>query len=152
MSDGVTIDVESSINPDELRELYSSVGWGAYTADVPGLHRAVENSDHVVTARHGSLLVGLARVLSDDVSIAYVQDILVRPDYQHQGIGTRLLQECLDRYAHVRSKVLMTDDLEMQHSFYRSMGFADTCDIETVALHTFVQMRGVTPDPIAENR
>ena len=145
MSEEIRVSSESPIDQDELRELYSSVGWGAYTADIPALHKAIANSDHVVTARSGDLLIGLARVLSDDVSIAYLQDILVRPDYQHQGIGSRLLQECLDRYAHVRSKVLLTDDLETQHRFYRSMGFTDTADLDTFELHTFVRMRGVTP-------
>ena len=51
------------------------------------LPTAIRNSTYVVTAWHADQLVGLARGLSDDVSIFYLQDILVHPDYQRTGIG-----------------------------------------------------------------
>ena len=54
-------------------------------------------------------LVGVCRVLGDDASILYVQDILVDPDHQRRGIGRALLENVLDRYSHCRQKVLMTD-------------------------------------------
>ena len=145
MSSNISVVAADSCNRDELRDLYASVGWGAYTRDIAGLHTAVANSSYVVTARDDGALVGLARCLSDDTSICYLQDILVRPEYQHQGNGTRLVAACLARYKHVRSKVLLTDDEDAQHSFYRSMGFVDTRDVETANLHTFVRMRGITP-------
>ena len=125
----------ASVGEDELLDLYSSVGWGAYTRDPVALY--------VVTAVAGDQLVGLARGISDDVSIFYLQDILVRPEWQHRGLGTALLTKCLHRYGHVRQKVLLTDDQASQHRFYASMGFADTRSIEAVRLHTFVQIEGV---------
>ena len=140
----VEIAADDSFTDDELRELYASVGWSAYTQDVAALVRAIRNSTYVVSARSDGRLIGLARVMSDDVSICYVQDILVRPDYQHQGIGTRLLSACLERFSHARQKVLITDDEEAQHRFYRSMGFTDLTMLSEVDLHAFVQIVGVT--------
>lgn len=133
----------ASVGEDELLDLYSSVGWGAYTRDPVALTNAIANSSYVVTAVAGDQLVGLARGISDDVSIFYLQDILVRPEWQHRGLGTALLTKCLHRYGHVRQKVLLTDDQASQHRFYASMGFADTRSIEAVRLHTFVQIEGV---------
>jgi len=76
----VSVEFEHGSVPseDDLVDLYGAVGWTSYTADPAALARAVRNSPHVVTARDGGVLVGLARVLTDDVSIVYVQDVLGR--------------------------------------------------------------------------
>lgn len=143
MIDSIELTPNDAFEDEELRQLYAAVGWSAYTADVPALARAVDNSTYVVSARAGNELVGLARVLSDDVSIFYLQDILVRPDFQHRGLGSSLLAACLERFDHVRQKVLLTDDQPSQHRFYESMGFADTRKLEVGGLHCFVQMPGI---------
>jgi len=75
-------------------QLYDSVGWYEYSDDAARLAKAFANSSFVVTARNRSELVGVARALSDDVSILYVQDVVVDPAYQRQGIGRRLLENC----------------------------------------------------------
>ena len=121
---------------EELLTLYTALGWGAYTADPGGLELAVANSTYVVTARRQGDLVGLARGLSDDVAVFYLQDILVRPGWQRRGIGRALLSDCLQRFQHVRTKVLLTDDLAGQHDFYRALGFSDVA--EDTGLHSFV--------------
>jgi ribosomal protein S18 acetylase RimI-like enzyme len=102
------------------------------------LEQALRNSSHLVTAREGGRLVGLARCVSDDTSIAYVQDILVDPGYQQRGIGRALLQDCLDRYEHVRQKVLITDDRADQLRFYKSLGFANTRELVEMPINAFV--------------
>ena len=101
------------------------------------------NSSYVVSVWDNGRLVGLARVVSDDVFICFLQDILVYPDYQRQEIGTRVIDTCVTRYAHVRSKVLMTDDEQRQHLFYENAGFRNTKNLNGVELNTIVQMDGV---------
>ena len=123
----------------ELLHLYEAAGWKAYTRDPASLARAVANSTYVVTARHNGQLIGLARCLSDDVSIFYLQDILVRPEFQRRGIGTQLMSRCQDRYKHVRTQVLMTDDLASQYAFYRSMGWTRMQELEGPPLNIFVR-------------
>ncbi len=127
----------------ELADLYASVGWSVYAREPQALGTAVDNSSYVVTARVGGNLVGLARGLSDDISIFYLQDILVRPEYQRQGLGRAMLAKCLDHYGHVRQKVLLTDDDPAQHRFYESAGYQDTRKIRNVGLRTFVQIDGL---------
>ena len=114
---------------DELLALYGANGWGAYTVDPDGLHRGVTNSTFVVAAREDGQLVGLARVISDDHTIMYLQDILVLPSYQRTGIGRRLLERCLDRFSHCRQRVLLTDDDERQIRFYEALGFVQSTDV-----------------------
>ena len=107
---------ELRINPDlpldALLALYDSVGWAAYTRDPAGLQTALRNSTYVVAAWRDGQLMGLARALSDDISIVYIQDILVRPEIQRGGVGRALLAHLLERFAHVRSVVLLTDSDE----------------------------------------
>lgn len=143
MSTEITITTEREIGADELHQLYTSVGWSAYTKDRDALAAAVANSTYAVMAWAEDQLIGLARGLSDDVSVFYLQDILVRPEWQHQGVGRSLIQNCLSRFAHVRQKVLLTDDLSAQHRFYESMGYTDTRRVSNVALHAFVQIEGI---------
>ena len=68
---------------EELVALYDAVGWGVYTRDPDNLERAVRQSLWVSTARDArGQLVGLVRVVGDDATIAWVQDLLVHPDHQ----------------------------------------------------------------------
>lgn len=138
----IAVEAGDSFDQEELRELYASVGWTAYTRDPEALLSAVMNSTFTVSARATGELVGLARIMSDDVAIAYLQDVLVRPDFQHRGVGTAMLEICLKRFDHVRQKVLLTDEEKSQHAFYRSLGFTDVEDLE-VRLHTFVCIAGL---------
>jgi len=139
------VQYETGLIPDvsELVELYDSVGWSVYTDDPDHLDKALRNSTFIVVAREQGHLVGLARVLSDDVSIVYVQDVLVNPTYQRQGVGRQLLERCLERFAHVRQRMLLTDDEPHQHRLYKSVGFHDVAQLDNVALHAFVDIAGV---------
>jgi len=130
---------------DQLLALYDAVGWVAYTSERrrAGLQKAVRNSTYVVSAWSGNTLIGLARGLSDDVSIFYLQDILVHPAFQGKGIGKQLLSNCLERFKHVRTKVLLTDDDEKQLRFYESVGFRNTKHLSKLRLNAFVHMDGV---------
>ena len=142
----VNLEVVGRVDGVELCDLYDSVGWSAYTGDPGALAKAVANSTYVVVARVGRRLIGLGRGLSDDVSIFYLQDLLVRPEWQGRGVGRALLGDCLERFAHVRQKVLLTDDEAAQHRFYESLGYRDTAASGGTRLHAFVQIQGLDRD------
>ena len=127
------------VTRDELVELYDSVGWSAYTAKPDTLVRAVENSSLLVTARRDGRLLGLARAISDDATICYLQDVLVAPEGQRSGIGAALVRAVLDRYSGVRQKVLLTDDEPRQRLFYESLGLTEIRDLEGGSLRAFVR-------------
>ena len=89
-------------------------------------------------------LIALARGLSDDVSIFFLQDILVRPEFQRMGIGKQLLTRCLERYQHVRSRVLLTDDEENQLRFYESAGFKNIQDLTKSRLNAYILSESIS--------
>ncbi|MFF2217064.1 GNAT family N-acetyltransferase [Streptomyces antibioticus] len=120
---------EDVFDPDEMLSLYASVGWEGYTADVDKLCRGLRNSHLVITARDGSgTLLALARTLSDDEHICYVQDVVVNPAHHRRGIGRALIEHLMRRYSHCRFFLLSTDhesspEGRRNHAFYRSLGF-----------------------------
>ncbi|GAA3282546.1 hypothetical protein GCM10017707_31380 [Paenarthrobacter aurescens] len=85
--------------------------------------------------------MGLARAISDDASIAYVQDILVRPEFQNKGVGRALFSRVQERYRHVRQFVLITDDEPGQRAFYEAMGLKEGADFEAGPVRVFAEFR-----------
>jgi GNAT superfamily N-acetyltransferase len=140
--DDLILEPVTDVAPDELSALYGSVGWTAYTAAPETLRAAVAGSSFVVTARRGGRLVGLARAVSDDASVCYLQDVLVRPEEQRNGVGRALVTAVLTRYAAVRQKVLLTDDEPGQRRFYESLGYAEIRDFGPGTLRAFVRFDG----------
>ncbi len=136
-----TITYEYAATPaqGELVDLYNAVGWSAYTRDPVRLVAAVDASLSVVTAREDGELIGLARLVGDGQTIAYLQDILVRPTYQGRGIGREIFRRVFAPYEDVRQKVLITDDEPAQRAFYESMGFTEAGNLEP-PIRAFVQL------------
>ena len=116
-------------NENEILELYSSVGWTAYTDHPDSLRRGFENSLLILGVYTENDLVGILRAVGDGETIIFIQDILVHPDYQRRGLGTALLKEALSRYSHVRQIQLATDNTEKTKAFYRSCGFRELSEI-----------------------
>ena len=132
------------IDPQTLTEadlvgLYESVGWCAYTRDPEKVLASVRGSHRVAVARSGADLVGLARTISDGVTIVYLQDVLVRPEVRRDGLGSRLVRAVLDADPDVRQRVLLTDAEPGQRAFYTALGFTEAHDHDP-GLRAFVRM------------
>mgnify|MGYP004605564175 FL=1 len=110
---------------DEIQTLYAAVGWTAYTEDLPALERGFQNSLLVLAAYEDGELIGLIRAVGDGATVVFVQDLLVAPQKQRQGVGTALLKAVLDRYSNVRQLLLTTDNTPKPIAFYKSLGFSD---------------------------
>ena len=111
---------------DEILQLYTQVGWTAYTEDMPALERGYKNSLLVLAAYENGELLGIVRVVGDGTTIVLVQDILVYPARQRQGIGTALLKAVLERYKNVRQIQLVTDNTPKTCLLYTSPSPRDT--------------------------
>jgi len=83
------------------------------------LRRSFEQSQHVAFARDGDRVVGMARLLSDGVSNAYLVDVWTASTHRRQGIASEMIRALLDEVPgqHVG---LQTDDAQ---ELYRSLGF-----------------------------
>ena len=125
-------------NPDvtveDVLPLYEAVGWTNYTTKPEMLEVAYKNSLHIIGAfNDDEKLIGVLRGVGDGASILFIQDILVYPEYQHQGIGTKLLQQTLEKYKNVYQIQLATDDSTKTVSFYESNGFTSLTSLNCVS-------------------
>ena len=102
--------------------LYRSVGWTGYDAD--RVERAFAGSTFVAAAWEGDALVGLARALSDDASVWFLQDLLVDAGHRRRGLARALVERCRTRFAHVPRAVLLTD-ADGPRDFYAALGFRE---------------------------
>ena len=62
---------------EDIITLYNDANWTAYTNDKQTLMNALKNSLCLITAWNNNQLVGLIRVVGDNYTIIYIQDILV---------------------------------------------------------------------------
>ena len=136
----ITFSNQKIFSSQQVNDLYTSVGWTAYTNDLPKLLRAISKSSLVISAWNGEELVGLIRALTDEETIAYIQDILVLPVYHKQGVGSELMRRILSELKGIRQIVLMTDQGEANlplHDWYRSFGFKIIEDWGTIGFAIF---------------
>ncbi|MGK0551589.1 GNAT family N-acetyltransferase [Enterococcus faecalis] len=119
----------------DLLALYNSVGWTNYTQEATQLQLALEQSLTVISAWQNHQLIGLIRAVGDGISILYIQDLLVHPAYQRQGIGRNLMDALLARFPRVRQKVLLTEEAPDIRTFYEQIGFSSCDQGELVAFY-----------------
>ena len=122
---------------EDIINLYQSVGWTNYLERIDILEEAYSNSLCVLGAYDSENLVGILRAVGDGKTIVFIQDILVLPEYQRQGIGSKLLQAAMERYQDVYQMELLTDNTEKTKAFYRSAGFTASDDLGCLA---FIRM------------
>ena len=95
-------DTKKDLPPEQLRDLFIAVGWsdGRETADMvqKGYRIPWMNSTLVVSAWANERLIGAVRVLSDTMFRSIIYDLLVLPEYQNKGVGSELLQRCIQHY------------------------------------------------------
>ena len=83
----------NELTAEEFIELWSSVWDGAPTLEQTKL--AMEHTMFRVSIFDGDKIIAMARVIGDMGLCYYVKDVIVRPEYQGQGIGRILIDELL---------------------------------------------------------
>jgi spermidine synthase len=89
----VQIRIIHSAGIAEIVNLYKSAGWWeeSYNAEafIPPM---VKNSACFVGAFDDGRMIGMGRAVSDNVSDAYIQDIVVLDEYRGHGIGGEIIK------------------------------------------------------------
>ena len=119
----ITIKKQEIVKIEDILHLYQAVGWTNYTHQSEMLEQALSHSLAIYVALDGDTVVGLIRLVGDGFSSVFVQDLIVLPSYQCQGIGSALMKEALEDYKDVYQVQLVTEQTEKTLGFYRSMGF-----------------------------
>ena len=116
----ITYSSTHEFSENDLRRLFLSVNWES--GNHPDkLQIAMRNYASVFSAWAGDKLVGLVCVMDDGIMTAYIQYVLVDPEYQGQGIGRDLLNMVKDHYSEYLRIVLVAYSDKVP--FYESCGF-----------------------------
>ena len=119
----ITIRRQEIVKLEDVLNLYQAVGWTNYTNQPEMLEQALSHSLVIYLALDGDAVVGLIRLVGDGFSSVFVQDLIVLPSYQRQGIGRSLMKEALEDYKDAYQVQLVTEQTEKNVGFYRSLGF-----------------------------
>ena len=119
----ITIKKQEFVKLEDVLHLYQAVGWTNYTHQPEMLEQASSHSLVIYVALDGDAVVGLIRLVGDGFSSVFVQDLIVLPSYQRQGIGRSLMKEALEDYKDAYQVQLVTEQTEKNVGFYRSIGF-----------------------------
>ena len=119
----INITKETSVSIDDVLPLYQAVGWTNYTNQPQMLEQSLAHSLATYLARDGEEIVGVVRLVGDGFSSVFVQDLIVLPSYQRQGIGSALMEKALGDFKDAYQVQLATDQTEKTLGFYRSLGF-----------------------------
>ena len=130
----ITIKKQEIVKLEDVLHLYQAVGWTNYTHQPQMLEQALSHSLVIYLALDGDAVVGLIRLVGDGFSSVFVQDLIVLPSYQRQGIGSSLMKEALKDYKDAYQVQLVTEETERTLEFYRFMGF------ETLSTYDFTGM------------
>jgi len=106
---------------DGILELYQANEWSSAEKS-DELYKALMHSHSLVTAWHGDRLVGLGNAISDGFLVVYYPHLLVLPEYQRRGIGTRIVEIMVDKYRNFHQQILVADG--------RAVGFYARCGFE----------------------
>ena len=110
-------EITDYITPEEYMEMRKLVGW----TDFP-MEQAEQGLKH-----SAHLVIALARVLTDHGYVVYIADVIVRPEYQGQGLGRALMNNAMD---YIKSqlkpgykKMVSLMAAQGKEEFYKKFGF-----------------------------
>ena len=115
----------SEIPPvDALFRLYLTTGWNAeYNLSPLEFHKAVCGSYYTLSGWDSDLLVGFGRVVSDGMLHGMIYEMIVHPDYQKRGVGSRILKGLLDKCRSDGIREIQLFCAEGKEQFYLKHGF-----------------------------
>lgn len=78
----------------ELAKLRSLVGWGV--PEEEALSVGLRNSLYGVCVFLDGNIVGTARIVGDNSTCFYIQDVIVHPEYQRKGLGQLMMEKIMN--------------------------------------------------------
>lgn len=122
---GFEIKIVTSWDEEDIVNLYKAGGWWKDSYDPKGIPALISGSFAFAVAidQTSGKAIGMGRVLSDRVSDAYIQDLIVLPPYRRHHLGSKLVRALLEYCA---SKGVTWIGLIAEpdtDGFYKTLGF-----------------------------
>lgn len=116
---------ENTLSLKQYLELRASVGWKVLNEKQA--EKALKNSIYTLCAYDGNQPVGMGRIVGDGAVISYIQDLVVHPGYQNQGVGRKIIEGLIqfvrDHNPEGNEMMLCLMCAKGRESFYQKFGF-----------------------------
>ncbi|MFH2108252.1 MAG: GNAT family N-acetyltransferase [Chrysiogenia bacterium] len=126
--DEIEIKVITSADRQAVKNLYQQAGWWEENDESPDgcawIDTLVRKSFCFVGAFSGGEMIGMGRAVSDSVSDAYIQDVVVLKKFRGRGIGAAIIQKiiCCLKTSRIGWIGLIAEP--GTQAFYQRLGFA----------------------------
>ena len=118
--------LENQLKAEDFIRLKLSAGFRERPVEL--VERALANNLYDVIAVKDDEVIGMGRLVGDGVMYWYLQEIVVLPEYQGEGIGTAIVNKLLDYIAEHTEEGNFTSvgltAAEGKEGFYERFGFA----------------------------
>ena len=116
----MTFEINEQVSARQLSSLRESVGWNRMEKE---LSNPKMTSYYHIAAFEDNELIGYVDCISNGVTDAYIQDLMVKPGYQGKGIGSELMNKMIEylKESHIYMISVIFD--ENLKSFYERFGF-----------------------------
>ena len=114
-------EINNPVSAKQIADLRESVGWNRMEESYRDLK--MTNLFHIACYEN-DLLIGYVCVVSNNVTDAYIQDLMVHPSYQNKGLGTSLMNQTISKIKEM--KIYMISVIygeEPLRKFYEKFGF-----------------------------
>lgn len=80
----------SDIGWSQVSSMFEIVGWGYRSDDK--VKASFERSSHVCFVKTDNKIIAFGRTIDDGIYYGHIVDVVVHPDYQKQGLGTKIVE------------------------------------------------------------
>lgn len=117
--------VEALPTPEQYNRLRRSIRWKII--DALALEKTLSRSLYGVCAFMDEEIIGMSRVIGDGGLVFYIQDMIVRPEYQGFGIGAAMMKcvmSYIESHAYPEAIVGLMSS-RGREGFYKKFGFVN---------------------------
>ena len=110
-----------AVSAKALSDLREAVGWNRMEDEY---NNPLMTSYYHIAVYEDGKLVGYIDSVSNGVTDAYIQDLMVHPDYQGKGLGTELMNQMIAYLKENRIYIISVVFEESLKPFYDRFGFS----------------------------
>ncbi|MFD0940672.1 GNAT family N-acetyltransferase [Pedobacter boryungensis] len=117
----IEFSTEKRPNANLIIDLYNNAGLPRPTNDKERIQKMIDNSNLIITAWDGEVLIGVSRCITDWVWSCYLADLAIRKEYQKEGIGKKLINLTKEKVGEQSMVLLLSVPTAME--YYPKVGF-----------------------------
>jgi N-acetylglutamate synthase-like GNAT family acetyltransferase len=122
--------IKTEINDTHVPEIHALLKDSFWTKAIPPqyISQFLKHSLCFGVFMKPNMLVGFARAITDKTTYAYLCDVVIHADHQHQGLGKALLTQIL-KHPHLQGlKTISLQSTPQSVKLYQDLGFKPVSD------------------------